>query len=458
MYKSLKYLLLSGAILAASHSIASTIPVLKVTPATTSVTMAPGSSTTLVFTVSNNMAVDLKVTNIKPLSNMSNLNASITDDACTGVTLINNNFNNNFNNCSVTASITSANVTTKQSGFFDVTACIDGGAQCSASRVKAKFTIDPDASPVGPTSLTRSVENLALSVSGTARTITITNTGSESTSNLVVSNTDLPTGTTDTTISDDCPSALAGGGTCTVTITPGDTASSDNQAVDCTTGTAPEASVITVSADNATSVTSNVYVLGYGCQYQEGFVYSIDDTTAASGSIGGKVASLSDQSTSYPWGATSEVGGISENSIAGANSCDGKSDGGCNTARIVDDANQTGNVAAKLCNDYDSGAHKDWYLPAICEMGVQGTGSDAGCGTIIPNIVTNLAGLVGTTTTTDCLFGANCLSGYYWSSTEYSSLPQNFAWGQFFSSGGSGQNGDDRGGQLGVRCSRALSL
>ena len=135
MYKSLKYLLISCTVLAASQSIASTIPVFKVTPAMTSVTMAPGSSTTLGFTVSNNMAVDLKVTDVRPLSNMSNLNASITADTCTGVSLT----KDNGNSCSVTASITSANVTTKQEGFFDVTACIEGGAQCSASRVKAKF-------------------------------------------------------------------------------------------------------------------------------------------------------------------------------------------------------------------------------------------------------------------------------------------------------------------------------
>ena len=157
MYKPLKYLLLSWAILAVSQSIASTIdyvPVLKVTPAMISVTMAPGSSTTLDFTVSNNMNVDLKVTNIKPLSNMSNLNGSITADTCTGKTLT----KDNGSSCSVTASIIAANITTKKEGFFDITACIDGGAQCSASRVKARFTIDPDATPTPPAEIGDSLE------------------------------------------------------------------------------------------------------------------------------------------------------------------------------------------------------------------------------------------------------------------------------------------------------------
>ena len=113
---------------------------------------------------------------------------------------------------------------------------------------------------------------------------------SEATSNLAVSNTALPAGTMKT---NDCPASLAGGATCTVTITPGATASSDGAAA-CTTGTVPVASVITVSADNATSVASNVFVLGYGCQYQSGFLYSVDDTTATTGSIGGKVAGLTD--------------------------------------------------------------------------------------------------------------------------------------------------------------------
>ena len=144
MNKISKYLLFSTALLSSASALA--VPVFKVTPATTYVVMAPGSSATLDFTVSNNMNVDLKVTNIKPLSNMSNLNGSITADTCTGTTLT----KDNGSSCSVTASIIAANIKTKREGYFDITACIDGGAHCSASIVKAKFTIDPNAAPTPP--------------------------------------------------------------------------------------------------------------------------------------------------------------------------------------------------------------------------------------------------------------------------------------------------------------------
>jgi hypothetical protein len=42
-----------------------------------------------------------------------------------------------------------------------------------------------------------------------------------------------------------------------------------------------------------------VLVLTYGCQYQGGFVYSVDDTTPDTASVGGKVASLVDQAAPY---------------------------------------------------------------------------------------------------------------------------------------------------------------
>ncbi|MFT4059243.1 MAG: hypothetical protein QM652_06825 [Legionella sp.] len=55
-----------------------------------------------------------------------------------------------------------------------------------------------------------------------------------------------------------------------------------------------------MSATNVvTAVTSDVVVLDYGCQYQGGFLYSVDDTTANTGSIGGKVVSLIDQAEPF---------------------------------------------------------------------------------------------------------------------------------------------------------------
>jgi hypothetical protein len=145
-----------------------------------------------------------------------------------------------------------------------------------------------------PSILALSVNNTGLNaaLTGHARYITIQNTGTNPATGLSVSASGLPTGTNITTVPTTCTGTLAPSATCTVTITPGSNATSN-----CSnTGIAPTPGVITVSATNvATAVTSNVVVLSYGCQYQGGFLYSVDDSTANTSSIGGKVASLVDQ-------------------------------------------------------------------------------------------------------------------------------------------------------------------
>ena len=137
MYKSLKYCLLSSVFLLSNQVLA--MSVLEVTPASITVVLAPGSSTTLDFTVSNNMSVDLFVTNIVPFSDMDNLNFSIMSDTCTGTWLT----HNNMDSCSVTAELVAANISTFSQGFFDINACIDGGANCSSSEFKVIIIIDP---------------------------------------------------------------------------------------------------------------------------------------------------------------------------------------------------------------------------------------------------------------------------------------------------------------------------
>ena len=113
--------------------------------------------------------------------------------------------------------------------------------------------------------------------------------------------------------------------------------------------------------------------------------------------------------------------------------------------------------AAGLCTATISG-HNDWYLPAICEMDSVDGSLDC---TSTQSMISSLTALIGdpgaTTPSTSCLNGVNCLAGYYWSSTEVSFIPQNVAWVEFFSTGGSGQNSVGKGFQLGVRCSRALT-
>ena len=219
--------------------------------------------------------------------------------------------------------------------------------------------------------------------------------------------------------------------------------------------------------------------------YQSGFIYSIDDTTPTTGSIGGKVAAVTSQAAAYPSGIiwSSDGSGTTVSNIAifgiaqtstssspipssgqviGQSACNGRTDGACDTTNIVTyyNANRTaGGAAPTPLTQYASGLCKasiggytDWYLPAICEMGPDS--NDSYCVPGTPNMVTNLPSLLLTSCT-----GTSCLAGYYWSSTEYSGSPTNYAWYQVFASGGgSYQDFGSKNGTLGVRCSRALTL
>lgn len=291
-----------------------------------------------------------------------------------------------------------------------------------------------------PSILALSVNNTVLNaaLTGNARYITIQNTGTNQATGLSVSATGLPAGTNITTVPTTCTGTLAPGATCTVTITPGPNATSS-----CTTGSAPAPGTIAVSATNvALPATSNVVVLSYGCQYQGGLLYSVDDTTnngvtgtcttpPCTKSIGGKVASLTDQAepyissgsqaTSITWSSNGAglasydiIPLISEastsndsyaNALAVFNStysnaaffpfpvstafatCSGAIQGSCNSGNILTlyDAYKTGygigaspytlsagptshtDYAAGLCTATIN-AYSDWYLPAICEM------------------------------------------------------------------------------------------
>ena len=379
------------------------------------------------------------------------------------------------------------------------------------------------------TTLSTSVSQLALSVtglteygvsgtpsSGLPRIITITNTGSNPAVNLAVTPPTWPTGTTSSTT---CGSTLAASSSCTITVTPGDTATSDGTNP-CSGGTAPIPGVVQVSANNATTVSTDVVILSYGCIYQGGYVFAFDDTTPNTGSVGGKVVTTSDQVPAFPngivWSSNGGTGGgsggsdpadtssdtlpgIDETSTSATGSptyaafssffsstytnsnpftpasfsmCNGISDGSCNTGNIVTFYNQfiTNNTlanggtapftasagpttltyyAAGLCKQTIS-SYSDWYLPAICEMGY---GSSAACGTSSAPTLQNIqSSLIDTS-------GLSAPAGIYWSSTEYSTLPQLEAWDQFFASGGGSSQGVAlKSNQIGVRCSRALTL
>ncbi|OCH97428.1 hypothetical protein A8135_02845 [Legionella jamestowniensis] len=227
-------------------------------------------------------------------------------------------------------------------------------------------------------------------------------------------------------------------------------------------GTEPVPTTVTVTADNAPQTTINVLVLGYGCIYQSGFLFAVDDTTPNTGSIGGKVAALSDQADPFPgiiWSSNAgggvvfnDIPGIYDTSTTPPDACDGNSDGACNTQVIVA-FYPTINLsfyAAGLCVQYTGGGFTDWYLPAICEMGYRTELVDAGCGTqlspTLQNMQSNLVdnGNIGN------------LTSLHHSSTENSADPQFGMWQQTFDTTPD-QYPDGKGSVLAVRCVRALT-
>ena len=330
------------------------------------------------------------------------------------------------------------------------------------------------------TTLSTSVSSLALSqtgyteygVSGTpssgvARTITVNNAGAYPAVNLSIA---YPTWPSGTNASSTCGSSLAASSSCTITITPGNTATSDGTNPCTTTGTAPVAQTISISADNASTVSSTAVILGYGCIMQGGYIYAFDDTTAASVSVGGKAATTSNQSSGIIWALNSSgstgyiaIYGISNTSttsspnpssgqVAGQTACNGNTDGSCDSNNIYVYYQTAASGAPISTSLYATGlckatisSYSDWYLPAICEMGY---GTDASCGVSgTPTLQNMQSNLVDT---------LHLLSGRYWSSTEYAGLPTNVAWFQVASAGT--QNPANKGFNLAVRCSRALTL
>jgi hypothetical protein len=335
----------------------------------------------------------------------------------------------------------------------------------------------------GMVTLTPSVSTLGLSVScpagsgcaqtnaqltGTSRQITITNNGSINATHVVVSQAGLPSDTSVSLFS--CDTIVAHGGQCVIKVTPGATASSDaTSSASCSTGVEPQGSV-SVTADGGLLTSVNIYVLSYGCIYQGGFIYSVDDTTDYTGSIGGKVLALTDQKPAYSDGIVWDT-----DSTCATGSCTQQTnawdfyDGPGNTYRIVSILNgQNGNTntpkanySAAVCSTYNDGIYVDWYLPAICEIGPDNGGPGCAIGT--PNIVNNLGLLVGdanaTNPATSCSYGRNCLAGYYWSSTEseFSGNRLSSAWGQVLGRNPYQAN-DAKFTKHEVRCSRALTL
>ena len=292
------------------------------------------------------------------------------------------------------------------------------------------------------TTLSASLPNLALQTLGNPRIITLKNTGSSTAQDLSIAYRRLPSGTSATST---CEKSLAPNEECVITIIPGATATSH---CDVIRNTPPTPDIITVTASNVSApVNTGVQVLTLGCIYQSGYLFDLDDTTPTTGSIGGTTASLKDNASFMQWFNGTFL-------VTNASSF---KDGASNTRAIVN-TQGTGIYAAQLCNDYSIDAsgnspcqtgicYDHWYLPAICQLGAPGQG--AGCsGTA--NISTNLSGLI------QGCNGPQCISGYYWSSTEYLPTPQFGAWDENFGTSGNSQYGGNKDGHSAVRCTRTL--
>ena len=359
-----------------------------------------------------------------------------------------------------------------------------------------------------------SVNNPSLNAAlvGNPRVITIDNSGK-----VTANNGACPTsGSASITsiVCTGCGTILAGQ-SCQVTITPSNTPSA-------TPGdTSPTPITLSISGTNTNPLTLTINVLTYGSVYQGGYIYAVDDTTLDTGSIGGSVVTLTNQAPLNPNGVVwssnglnntsvsyDSIPGIAQTSTTGSSvptyldaenlfnitysneiafpfpplnsfsSCDGGTDGACNSTNILTLYNAyvthygiggptytlsagpttTSYYAAGRCTGTISD-YSDWYLPAICEMGPAYNGSGCLAGT--QNIVSQLPGLLGNplgNPNTSCAYGANCLTGFYWSSTEVSSSSNQLAWYEDFEwNSASIQVQGYKIDPLAVRCSRALT-
>ena len=343
--------------------------------------------------------------------------------------------------------------------------------------------VSPSTTPisVSPAELALSVNDSTTyaALQGNPRYITLTNLG---TSDQSISSISTPAPPLDITIdAANCIKTLGAGSACSIKVTPGSTVSPGiTVGTVCTSGLAATPSIITVSYGTGLTLNIPLVVLGYGCIYQNGYVFSVDDSTPNTGSIGGTVASQTNQNTTpIPWyAATSTIAsiwGIDETSTtssaspnqitptlylsvltSGQLNCDGAIDGSCNTNNIYTiykTIDQT-SYAAGLCKNLT--ILTDWYLPSICEMGYNDLNNYSPCGTETSPRIQNMQSYLVNNNDIGVLSG-----GLYWSSTESSANPLDDAWRQSFlkpADGQSDQRPNTKSGAMYVRCVRSLTL
>ena len=342
--------------------------------------------------------------------------------------------------------------------------CFGGSSSSSAPN-----PVPTSQGPPTPT-LSASASSLALAVNDTAlsasltgnpRMFTVTNTGGDAATSVAFTiSPALPIGSFITTTCSD----LAPAASCTITVTPGATPSA------VAGGTNPTPVTLTVAGTNTNTLSLSVEVLTYGSVHQAGFIFAIDDTTPGTGSIGGKVAALTDQANPFfspgiIWSsngngpsssdqANDDIPGVYEASTTPADACNGNRDGACNSRVTIafysapNPAINRSYYAAGLCSA-NIGGFTDWYLPTICEFGYDAGGNAAGCGSQVSPIMQNMR-----TSLMDNGGNVAGFADYYWSSTEASGSP---LWAFYAYMPFPYQSYADKSNQLGVRCARAVT-
>lgn len=191
---------------------------------------------------------------------------------------------------------------------------------------------------------------------------------------------------------------------CTLSLTAGEDADADTYN-------------ITIQGDNTEALSAEVVVEASGPAIGEALQGGV--VACLDGENLNLIAATADNSSSIAWGST--------NVLTGAQN---ETNGATNTQTIVAELGVGSDYAAKLCSNYSvtegDTTYNDWFLPAKDQL--------------------------------NCLYGnkdvLDSFSDFYWSSTESSGDPANFAWLQNFGSGIQFDGGKDS--NLRVRCVRAF--